>query len=1084
MTSFLVMDGDAERGSVHFSLPTGVVTFLLTDIAGSSRAWQADGDGMAPAVARHYEIVDAAVVRWGGVRPVEQGEGDSIVAAFSRATDATAAALDAQRQLLDELGDRFTVRMALHTGEAQLRDEGNYFGHAVIRCARLRSCGHGCQILLSHTTADLVSDRLTDGVALQDLGEHRLKDLHRPERVFELLHEGLPSAGRFPELLSLDAFRHNLPAQMTPLIGREREIADVTSMLEGERIVTLIGTGGCGKTRLAAEVGARIVDRFPGGVWWCELAPLHDDGAVFEALAAALGVVQSPGRPLVGEIAERLSSIGPTLAVLDNAEHLLDAVARATVELCARVPDLSIVTTSREPLSIPGEVAWRVPSLAVPPADAPPIVDQMEEFAAVGLFVERAARSRSGFVLTEENAAAVSSICQRLDGIPLAIELAAARVRTLAPERIAAQLDDRFRLLTGGARTLLPRQQTLLASVAWSETLLDDAERNALRRLGVFVGGFSLEAAEAVLGAFDDTDAYEVLDLVGRLVDKSLVALDEESGRYRMLETIRSFALARLLDAGEGDIARDAHLAWAIEFATAHDAVFSLEVSARWFDKITPEWPNLNAALDWSIDRPERRCALVAALGGCWLHGQRMVDAVSYGLDTIERFAADPPPSWYRAVANAAAPLGNAEVFDRLEPFMTSATHIAREQGDEAALVRLEGVALWGRMATKGLTDEILEAFDASYHRAARVGDTSTQRNAMSMPAQQLVLSGRIDEVSVEVLAALAGSRLRVMEGYAAILRGEFERAADRLRVGREIAAAGAPKQEREMVASYFDLLEAYTGGAIPAQERIDLTDRVGFIGMWEGIHSLFRIRRVVVERAWHDIDELAARPLVDNLNSVRAEAMVLPALLAAGRPQNVAARGHALAAAADRLRFPLPAIEARLVLTELEHSDEYAHDALASAALHGLVLAQIDAIELLAVAAHRAGDTERAARLKAAALAERERIGYRWRWPSRDAAFEAVEVPAGSNIDSLAEAVAYAQRGRGDHRRETFGWDALTPTELDVAHRVASGLTNPQVAEKLHVGTSTVKTHLDHIYAKLGIKNRTELAAEVTRRA
>ena len=576
-------------------------------------------------------------------------------------------------------------------------------------------------------------DQLSEPSKLLDLGEHRLKDLQRPERVFELAHPDLPRSGRFPPLRSLDSFLHNLPAQMTPLIGREHEVHDLSELVMTERLVTLTGTGGCGKTRLAAEVAARVADRFEGGVWWCELASRHEDDAAVTMLGALLGESEPAGPALLAAVAARLRISGPTLLVLDNAEHMLEGVATVTAELLRGAPSVHALVTSREPLSVPGEVGWRVPSLGVPPATVttPHAVDRLVDFAAVELFVERAARARSGFALGDENAGAVTSICRRLDGIPLAIELAAARVRTMSPERIAAQLDDRFRLLTGGTRTLLARQQTLLASVAWSEALLDDTERAALRRLGVFVGGFSLEAAEAVLGAFADTEARDVLDLVGRLVDKSLVTL-EDSGRYRLLESIRSFALDRLVETGEATAVRDAHADWACRFAAGHDAAFDLATArGEWFDAMEIEWPNVAAAFEWLSDRPVELLELVASTGQYLLTGQRVADAITTGYENIVRFADDPPASWYRAVARSRAILYNVGV--EHSAFTAQARELALTAGDEEAVLQCDLGLLLGRMRTR-LDEQELSDARALASRAHTMRDSQTEFTRGSCP--------------------------------------------------------------------------------------------------------------------------------------------------------------------------------------------------------------------------------------------------------------------------------------------------------------------------------------------------------------
>ncbi len=511
---------DRER---EFALPTGTVTFLLTDVEGSSRRWDSAAEAMAAAIARHYDLLGEAIAAHGGVRPVEQGEGDSVVGAFPRATDAVRAAIDAQRALQAESwpeGAELRVRMAIHTGEAQMRDSGNYFGQAIMRCARLRAIAHGGQVLVSEPTAALVAGQLAGEAVLTDLGVHRLKDLSRPERVWQLSAPGL--AEDFPPLRSLDAFAHNLPVQLTPLFGREQLIGEVAQRLAEDRLVTLTGAGGVGKTRLALAVAGEVLDRFPGGVWLVELAGLANPEGVAAAVLAALGVQPSFSANLVDQIAAYLGSEA-SLVVLDNCEHLVAGCAQLVADVLVASPAVSVLATSREPLSVPGEVTWRVPSLGAPPVEAALAVPVLTQYDAVRLFIDRARRARPSFAVTDTNAAAVAQICSRLDGIPLAIELAAARVRQFSVERIARDLDDRFRVLTGGARTLLPRHQTLAASIDWSHDRLEPAEAVVFRRLGVFAGLFPLEAAEAVVAGPGDLDPVGVFDTVSRLADKNLV---------------------------------------------------------------------------------------------------------------------------------------------------------------------------------------------------------------------------------------------------------------------------------------------------------------------------------------------------------------------------------------------------------------------------------------------------------------------------------------------------------------------------------------------------------------------------------
>ena len=581
-------------------LPTGTVTFLFTDLEGSTRLWEEHPEAMKDALARHDAILDDAIATHDG--HVVKRTGDGVHAVFATAEDGVRAATDAQRAL----GRRAvgTNRCAPDPNgsaqrRAQLRDD-DYYGSVTNRAARLMSVAHGGQVVVSHTTAELAGDALVD-VTFLDLGEHRLRDLERPERVLQVCHEDLEHD--FAPLRSLDAFPSNLPLQTTGFVGRERELIDVASALD-DAVVTLTGVGGVGKTRLATQVAADVLPRYRDGAWLCELAPVGEPEAIAEAIAAALGVQPRMGQALDETVLDFLRS-KELLLLLDNCEHLLDSVARLVDRVVHTAARVTVLATSREGLAVSGERMVALPSLGI-------------EGEAVSLFVERAADARAGFALTPENATAIAQICARLDGIPLAIELAAARVQAMTPAEIAARLDDQFRLLSSGRRTAVERHQTLRRAIDWSYDLLSDDERRVLQRLSVFAGGCTLDAAEAV-AADDDIDALDVLEHLATLVRRSLVVADQlgEQTRYRLLETIRQYAQDRLEESGETDAVGRRHATHYSSLAEEAGPHLRAADQLAWIARLAPEIDNLRVALAWSLDHDDLDLALPLVVAVC-----------------------------------------------------------------------------------------------------------------------------------------------------------------------------------------------------------------------------------------------------------------------------------------------------------------------------------------------------------------------------------------------------------------------------------------------------------------------------------
>jgi len=601
------LTGSGQSKSPPRKLPTGTITLLFTNIAGSTRLLQQLGDRYAGVLAECRRLLHATFQEWNGHEVDTQG--DSLFVAFARATDAVLAVIEAQRALAAHPwpeGVAVRVRMGLHTGEPALTPEG-YAGLDVQRAARVMSAAHGGQGLLSQTTANLVEQDLPDDVSLRDLGEHRLKDLGRPRRLFQLVISDLPAD--FPPLRTLDAYPNNLPVQFTPFIGREQELVAVCDLLRREdmRLLTLTGSGGTGKTRLGLQVAAELSDSFADGTFFVNLAPISDPALVVPTIAETLGIQEGAGQSLLERLRENLRA-KRVLLLLDNFEPVVSAAVQV-VELLAACPKLKALVTSREVLHVQAEHEFTVPPFPLPDLKHLPDLATLSHNAAIALFIQRAQATKPDFQLTNANARAIVEICARLDGLPLAIELAAARMKLLPPQALLARLGQRLQVLTGAARDVPARQQTLRNTIEWSYNLLDAAEQRLFRRLSVFSGGCTLEAAEAICAApGDGNEAGQVLDTVASLIDKSLLQQTEQDGeeaRFMMLETIREYGLECLAASGEEAVTRLAHAEYYLTLAEAADKEVVGPQQAAWLERLEREHDNLRAALRWLLEQRE-----------------------------------------------------------------------------------------------------------------------------------------------------------------------------------------------------------------------------------------------------------------------------------------------------------------------------------------------------------------------------------------------------------------------------------------------------------------------------------------------
>ena len=781
-------------------MPTGTVTFLFTDIEGSTVLLQRLGDRRyAEVLEEHRRLLRAAFADENGEEV--SSHGDAFLVAFWRATEAIGAAIAAQRLLTTHSwpdGASLLVRMGLHTGEAAVSAAGDYAGLEVHRASRICSIGHGGQILLSQTVADLATRYLPAGVSLRDLGMHRLKHLQEPEHLFQVVHPNLPAD--FPPLISLNVRPNNLPIQLTSFIGREREIAEVKRLLGAARLVTLTGAGGAGKTRLALQVAADVLDGYRDGAWFAEVAPLADPGLVPKTVAAALSMPEQPGREMLETLVDALRH-KTLLLVLDNCEHLLTACADLAVALLRACSQVRLLATSRERLGVPGERLWRVPSLSRPDVRHLPPAKDFVQYDAVRLFVDRTVAAARSFTVTGENAPAVAQVCQRLDGIPLAIELAAARMKVLSVKQIAARLDDRFRLLTGDSRTVLPRHQTLGAAIGWSYNLLSETERMTLRRLSVFAGGWTLEAAEAVCSG-DGVEASDTLDLLTQLVDKSLVIAEilDSGARYRFLETIRQYGWDRLVESREEAVTRTRHRDWYLDLAERTEPKLRGPEQEVWFNRLETEHDNLRAALEWSADEDNTNVLLRLAIAlsdfwdwcGHFSEGRRWLESA------LSRDKGESAAIRIKALNKAADLAVIQGDFERSARFceellarsralgdksgIASALYIvggvAARQGDyeRARALLLESLALFQEIKDNYETGVVLNSLGALARRQ------QDYEAAQAFFQDSLVL--RRDVGNTAGIALTTGSL-----GWVALLRGEHKRATALLNEALMLAA-------------------------------------------------------------------------------------------------------------------------------------------------------------------------------------------------------------------------------------------------------------------------------------------------------
>jgi predicted ATPase/class 3 adenylate cyclase/DNA-binding CsgD family transcriptional regulator len=1014
------------------------VTFLFTDLEGSTRLLEAHPAAYREAVARHHALLRRAVEAHGGA--VFETVGDAVYAAFARPGDAVAAALAGQVALRaepwGELGPgAVRARMALHTGEVELQG-AHYFGVPLYRCARLTAAAHGGQVLLSGATAALVRDALPGGAALRDLGAHRLKDLARPERVFQLMDPGGPAD--FPALRSLDALPNNLPVLRDPLVGRAAELAQVEELLlrQDVGLVTLTGAGGTGKTRLALQAAADLLDRFEDGLAFVALAPIREPDLVLPTVAAALGVRDAGARPLRDLVLDHVRH-RQLLLLLDNFEQVLGA-APLVAELLVSAPRLKVLVTSRAVLRLSGEREYPVPPLALPDAGRPAPAEVVAQAEAVRLFVERAGAARPDFALDAANAGAVAEICRRLDGLPLAIELAAARVRVLPPRALLARLvGDRgpaaLRLLTGGTRDLPERQQTLRAAIDWSYGLLAGEDASLFRHLGVFVGGCTLGDAEGVVGrtlaaAPGSARAAELLLGAESLVGMSLLHLDEDGDgepRFRMLETVREYAVERLAAAGEEEAARRAHAAHYLTLAEAAErGLFGAE-SGTWLDRLEAEHDNCRAALRWALDRGETETALrlCGALWQFWYvrgylgEGSRWLEEALAAAGLLER---DP----------AGAAGGGATPSALAVKALNGAGVLAHYQGDygRAAALCGEGLALARRHGDKVGTAAALDGLAVV---ARSGGDYAT---AHTMYQEAIAIQREVGD-----RAGLAHS-LRYL---GVLFWAQRDCGAARPLVEQALAVAREVGDSQHMAGAlgllgYIHHDQGDTAAAASVlQEALRLQTELGNKrGMARAIWGLARVAEAQGDVALAHARFLESAVLFDAMGDRFFFANCLDGLahqaLNAGRPQlatRLLGAAQAVLEAIGTARLPLGQAEYERSLAEVRRA--LGREGVAVPFAAGLALSPDQA------------------------LAEARSLG---------------EAPhPGAPPPGAASRAAVAAESAGA---------PLSGREQEVARLIARGLTNRQIAAALIIAEGTADRHVSNILGKLGFATRAQVAA------
>jgi predicted ATPase/class 3 adenylate cyclase len=795
-------------------MPSGTVTFLFSDVEGSTQLLERHGAAMGGALARHHELFEQIVERHGGA--IFETVGDAVYAAFSSAGAAAAAAVDAQRALATEdwgpIG-RLAVRIALHTGSVDRRGD-HYFGPALFRVARLQALGYGEQTLLSGVTAGLAADALPEGASLRDLGSHRLKDLGEPEHVHQLVHPDLRA--EFPALKSLDAHPHNLPLQLSSFVGREAEVTDVGRLLGQHRLVTLLGPGGIGKTRLALQAAAEALDSSSDGVFFVDLAPVRDPELVPGAIATSLGLRELPGQSISATVVEHLG-LKHVLLVLDNLEQLLPAVARSVAELLAAGPHVRLLATSRAPLRVRGEQEYTVQTLAA----GDPRKLQDEPPTAVALFVERARAIRPELAIDEQSGPLIAAICARLDGLPLAIELAAAKLRLFSLPALSVRLEHSLPLLTGGATDLPERHRTLNATIAWSEELLNEAEGRIFARLGVFVGGFTLEAAEAVAGP----DPARVLDALSVLLEQSLLRLvDAVAGepRYAMLETIREYALERLADRQEAEGLREAHADHYLLLSERARSELDGPKQQAWYRRLDQDLGNVRAAVAWAevARSSDQLLRFGAALYPYWASRALFEDFRRWAAAAAPRLQDGSRPNRGKALHAIAFIRAVDGELDSAEALYEQAATLRREVGDlDGALGSLNNLGTI--FLARGNVDAAEQVFRDCI--SMQPGSPEATVN-LGECAFQLVRDAEAEQLFVEALRLFRERGDEESEVYTlgclcrlAMARGEIEQSTDFLVEARRLNDEHGNLQ----IAHYLNLDEARllmrTGGVARA---------------------------------------------------------------------------------------------------------------------------------------------------------------------------------------------------------------------------------------------------------------------------